>query len=64
MTENLDNKTAQIQLRVSESQKRGLKELARRKGLVMSQVLRNYIDELLDKELANPVPMPDQDKLN
>lgn len=64
MTKNLDNKTTWVQLRVSESQKRGLQELARRKGLVMSQVLRNYIDDLLDKELASPVPSSHQDKLN
>lgn len=64
MSKNLDNKTTTIQLRVSESQKRGLQELARRRGLVMSQVLRNYVDELLDKELAKPIPLPHQDKLS
>ena len=61
MAEDPNCKSAKIHIRVSEREKQGILELARRKGLVVSQIFRNYIDSLLEKELPE---LPNPDKLH
>lgn len=61
---HMSEKTVTLHVRITESQKRHLQELAERKGLVLSKIIQNYIEKLLEKELSIPATPSAQARLS
>lgn len=60
----MSEKTVTLHVRITESQKRHLQELAERKGFVLSKIIQNYVEKLLEKELSIPAIPSAQDRLS